>query len=109
MIKDNKTAREMLIGPNEEFTVDRVLEKALRQDIGVDSSLSNVQSNYQFKDREDALAPTWEYKKKYRDKTPLVSAESYYAQGDIVKKQNRLLDFELEKPATFLNRPMTRN
>ena len=36
----------MLIGPNEEFSADRVLEKALRQDVGVDPSLSNVQSNY---------------------------------------------------------------
>lgn len=99
----------MLIGPNEEFTADRVLEKALRQDIGVDSSLSNVASNYQFKEQDDALAPTFEYKKKYRDKTPPVEASSYYAQGDIYNKQKQLLDYELEKPATFLNRPMTRN
>lgn len=98
----------MLIGPNEEFSADRVLEKALRQDVGVDPSLSNVQSNYQFRDRDDALSPTWDYKKKYRDKTPLVEADSYYAGGNIVEKQNRLLDYELEKPATFLNRPMTR-
>ena len=54
------------------------------------------------------MAPTWEYKKKYRDKTPLVKADSYYAGGNIVEKQNQLLDYELEKPATFLNRPMTR-
>ena len=54
------------------------------------------------------MSPTWDYKKKYRDKTPLVEADSYYAGGNIVEKQNRLLDYELEKPATFLNRPMTR-
>ena len=58
LIKDNHTAREMLIGANEEFSADRVLEKSLRQDIGVDASLSNVESNYQFKDQDDALAPT---------------------------------------------------
>jgi len=34
------TAREMLIGPNEEFTADRVVEKALRQDVSIDPSLS---------------------------------------------------------------------
>ena len=31
----------MLINPNEDFTADRVIEKALRQDVGVDNSLSN--------------------------------------------------------------------
>jgi len=74
LIKGNQTAREMLIGPNEVFSADRVIEKSLRQDVGVDNSLSNVEANYQFKDRDDAMAPTWEYKKRYRDKTPLVSA-----------------------------------
>ena len=108
LIKGNKTAREMLIGANEEFSADRVLEKALRQDIGVDASLSGVESNFQFKDEWDALAPTWEYRKKYRDTTPLVKADSYFAGGNIVDKQNKQLDYEMEKPATFLNRPMTR-
>lgn len=108
LIKGNRTAREMLINPNEEFSVERVVEKALRQDVGVDNSLSGVQANFQTKDQEDALAPTWEYRKKYRDTTPLIKADSYFAQGNIVEKQNKQLDFEMEKPATFLNRPMTR-
>lgn len=30
LIKGNRTAREMLINPNEEFSVERVVEKALR-------------------------------------------------------------------------------
>ena len=98
----------MLIGPNEQFSADRIIEKALRQDVGIDKSMSNMQSNFQYKDRDDALAPTWEYKKKYRDTTPLIKADSYYAQGNLVDKQNKALDYELEKPATFLNRPMTR-
>ena len=42
LIKTNRTAREMLIAPTEDFTADRVIEKALRQDIGVDNSLSNA-------------------------------------------------------------------
>ena len=42
LIKENRTAREMLIGANEEFSADRVIEKALRQDVGVDNSLSAV-------------------------------------------------------------------
>lgn len=38
-LKNNRIAREMLIKPNEEFTVEIVLEKALKQDIGPDPSL----------------------------------------------------------------------
>lgn len=39
-MKRNKAAREMLIKPNEEFSVERVIEKALRQDIGPDPTLA---------------------------------------------------------------------
>ena len=98
----------MLINPNEDFTADRVIEKALRQDVGVDSSLSGIESNFQYRDKDDAMAPVWEYKKKYRETTPLVKADSYYAGGNIVDKQNKQLEYEMERPATFLNRPLTR-
>ena len=54
------------------------------------------------------MAPVWEYKKKYRETTPLVKADSYYADGNIVDKQNKQLEYEMERPATFLNRPLTR-
>ena len=40
LIKNSRTVREMLITANEEFTADRVIEKALRQDVGPDPSLS---------------------------------------------------------------------
>ena len=97
-----------MIGANEEFTADRVLEKALRQDVGVDNSLSSIQSNFKFEDTDDPESPNWEYKKKYREKNPLVTPDSYYAQGNIIEKQNKQLEYEKEKPATFLNRPLTR-
>ena len=38
LIRQSRTVREMLIKPNEEFSADRVIEKALRQDVGVDDS-----------------------------------------------------------------------
>ena len=69
----------MLITPNEEFSADRVIEKALRQDVGPDPSLSGKRENYKYMDYEDALAPTWEYKKKYRDKDPMLSAEAAFS------------------------------
>lgn len=66
----------MLINPNEEFTADRVIEKALRQDLGVDKSQSMPKQNYKLGEYDNATAPTWEYKKKYRDKDPLYDPEA---------------------------------
>jgi len=39
-IKNSKTAREMLLKPGDEFSADRVIDLALRQDVSPDPSLS---------------------------------------------------------------------
>ena len=66
----------MLILPNEAFTADRVIEKALRQDVGADPSMSMNKSNYQTLDPEDPFQASNELKKKYRDNTPLHGPDS---------------------------------
>jgi len=38
-IKENRLARELLIKPNEKFSADAVIERALKQNIGPDASL----------------------------------------------------------------------
>jgi hypothetical protein len=45
-VKKNRTAREMLIKPGEQFSVERVMEKALRQDVGPDPTLAMNRANY---------------------------------------------------------------
>jgi len=45
-IKNSKTAREMLLKPGDEFTCDRVVELALRQDVQPDGSLSMNKRDY---------------------------------------------------------------
>ena len=45
-IKNQKGAREMLLKPSEEFTADRVIELALRQDIGPDPSMTTNKVDY---------------------------------------------------------------
>lgn len=73
----------MLLRPGEEFTADRVIELALRQDVGPDASVSMSPRDYQY--REDSgTAPIWEYKKKYRDKTPVIGPEAYFAGHDVI-------------------------
>ena len=44
-IKNSRTAREMLLKPGDEFTADRIIELALRQDVGPDPSLSMNKEN----------------------------------------------------------------
>jgi len=84
LIRTSRTVREMLIKPNEEFTADRVIEKALRQDVGADHSQSLAKRNYKLGEYDDPTAPSWEYKKKYRDKDPLYDPEAQYAGHNVI-------------------------
>lgn len=38
----------------------------------------------------------------------MLADEHHFAEHNIITKQKRLEAFELEKPATFINRPLTR-
>ena len=58
---------------------------------------------------DEEQQPMWEYKKKYRDKTPLINSDAYYAGANATERRKRLFDFEKEKPATFINKPLNRS
>jgi len=107
-IKNSKTAREMLLKPGDEFTAERVLELALRQDVSPDGSLSMNRQDYRLDDWTAGEQPNWEYKKKYRDNTPIISPDAYFADYNVVNRRKKLFDFDQEKPATFINRPLSR-
>ena len=48
--------------------------------MGPDPSLSAKKEDYRYMDaEEDALGPTHEYKKKFRDRTPLYGPEAIHA------------------------------
>jgi ribosomal protein S18 len=107
-IKSSQTAREMLLKPGEEFTADRIIELALRQDIGPDPSLSMNSERYQQRDWKDYDQPNWEYKKKYRDNTPLLKPDAYFADNNVIERRKTLFEYDQEKPAVFINRPLNR-
>jgi ribosomal protein S18 len=98
----------MLIKPGEEFSVENVIEKALRQDIGPDPTLAMNTQDYKYVDEKNPAFPIWEYKKKYRDRDPVISAESYFYDYNQIERRQRQFDFDQEKPATFINRPLSR-
>jgi len=52
-LKKNRLAREMLFKPGQEFSVEKVIEIALRQDIGLDPALSRKEQNYLYKHQMD--------------------------------------------------------
>ena len=107
-VKKSRSAREMLIKPGEEFSMERVVEKALRQDIGPDPTLAQNRVKYKYKDENNPFFEVWEYKKKYRDKDPVLNEEAYLYDYNLLKRRQRQIDFDQEKPATFINRPLSR-
>jgi len=84
----------MLIKPGEEFSVDRVVEKALRQDIGPDPTLAMNRQDYKYVDEKNQSFPIWEYKKKYRDRDPVLNAEAYFYDYNQIQRRQRQFDFD---------------
>lgn len=108
-LKNSRTAREMTLKPNEEFTCDRILEVALRQDVGPDGSMTMNRTDYKTQDMDAGETPNWEYKKKYRDNTPIINPSAYFAGDSVTARRKKLFEFDQEKPATFINKPLSRN
>ena len=53
LLKKNRIAREMLIQPGEEFTLNKVIELSLKQDIGPDPAFSRKKKRYLFENEID--------------------------------------------------------
>lgn len=62
----------MMVPASAEFTADRIIEMALRQDFGPDPSMSALRANLKMVDENNMTEASWEYKKKYRDRDPLL-------------------------------------
>lgn len=92
-VKNVRTAREMLIKPGEEFSVERVIEKALRQDIGPDPSKAALNHNFRYNNPEDNLFSIFEYKKKYRIKDPVLDAHDNFYKSDFLAKRLKEQEF----------------
>lgn len=98
----------MLLKPGEEFSADRIIELALRQDVQPDGSIMMNRQNYKLRDWSKNEEPNWEYKKKYRDTTPIIGPDAYFAGNNVNQRRKQQFEFEQEKPATFINRPLSR-
>ena len=70
--------------------------------------MSMNSEKYQYRDWDDYDQPNWEYKKKYRDNTPILNSNAYFADNEVVQRRQKLFEFDQEKPAVFINRPLNR-
>lgn len=105
-LKDNSKAREMLLGPGEEFTVQKVIDRALRQDTGPDRSKtwSDIEHKYSHEIPDDyemliARAKIEPDKLKSRD---------YYWAEDIEARKEEYKTFYGDKKLMFPNRLPTK-
>ena len=116
-LKNNRLAREMIIKPGEQFTAQRVIEKALNQDFGPDPALGMQRLNYKL---DSEIDPKQVNRRKYKDLDPELNPSAYYAREQNEMMKRRLIDFESRKcvhstlrvginPPTFINKPLTRD
>lgn len=91
LVKGSRVVREMVVPPGGEFSADRVIEMALRQDFGPDPSMSALKQKLKMSD-DSWSQPLWEYKKKYRDSDPTLEANHHFAGANFKERQQLLAD-----------------
>lgn len=79
----------MLVKPGEVFSVETVVEKALRQDVGPDASLAENIIDYKYTTDDPPMGALWEYKKKYRDKNPDMIPDAYAYDYKMIERKER--------------------
>jgi hypothetical protein len=50
--------------------------------------------NYKYEDEENSMTPIWEYKKKYRDKDPIINPEAYFYDYKNIERRQRQFAFD---------------
>jgi len=127
-LKINIIAREMLIKDDEPFTVENIIDKALRQDLEPDPSISK--KGYFRHSKRDDFDEKRHYKQMLGNKHHLMNEESYIYGYDTYEKALNLgpgkhvehepvkdwrlkrkldqLEWESEKPPAFMNKPLRR-
>jgi ribosomal protein S18 len=109
-IKNNKIAREMLVKPTETFSVDLVIEKALKQDIGPDGSLGLKRRNFKLQEDLPLSHELKQYRKTFDPKRPdeMLQSDDFDYRENYVDKLKKQVNFERKKPISFINPPLMR-
>jgi ribosomal protein S18 len=98
-LRANRQAREMLVRPGEEFTAYKVIDYALRQDLGVDKTktLPVVDRKYSHQVKDTYNLDVMQ-QGKYPD---MIQPEDYYFSEKYKQKLKRVKDFKGPAPLIF--------
>ena len=56
--------------------------------------MATENQNFKYEDKENAMFPIWEYKKKYRDRDPVLNPEAYYYDYKNEERRMRKVEFD---------------
>ena len=105
-LRHNRSAREMLVKPGEEFTAQKVVDYSLRQDIGVDRAKTHPDIGHKF---EHELALTYDYDVLVGNEFPRkISPEAYYWQEKFEEKKRNLDELASATPLVFPHKIATK-
>jgi ribosomal protein S18 len=109
-IKNEKMAREMLVKPTETFSLDLVIDRALKQDIGPDPSLALTRKDFKLNEDLPVSYAYNKYKEKFNNKNPnlLLKDDDFDYTENYEDKLKLELNKEKRKPVTFIDSPLTR-
>lgn len=110
-LKKNRKAREMLIAPTEDFSVDTVIDKALKQNIGPDPSIAGGKVHYM---NPELVPEDYDFQmqnKKFnrRYKNEKIEDDSYYYKSNYDEKMRLHLNYYKAKPITLIRKPLSRS
>lgn len=105
-LRHNRAAREMLVKPGEEFLAYKVIDYALRQDIGVDKAKTLPNTNPQF---EHELPQDYDYSVLHGEAFPnKVKPEDYYWEEKLKEKKQTIKDYAGGTPLVFPNKILSK-
>lgn len=82
LLKRSRIAREILIQPGETFSVHKIVDLALKQDIGIDPNVGNITANQYVDETLERLKRTRSLKSMGRYENPEMERSKEYFAGD---------------------------
>ena len=110
-LKRNRVGREMLLESTEELSVENVINKALKQNIGPDPSVAAGKVKY-LHDNEIPDNYAFELQNKLFDKNYKnlqITDDAYYYKSNYNNKIKLHLNYLETKPVSLIQRPMSRS
>lgn len=107
LLKKNRLAREILLKPGEAFTVARVVDLALKQDIGIDPDMGTITNEYYKDDMLEKLKKTMSLRSQGRMEDKDAERSKEYFAADSYPNPNKLKEI-LNKNIDYHYKPLSK-